>query len=319
MDLPSKLCHSWSCVSSETSALFLSAFCFVNYFHIFFISVNSYPGYAINYTFISVSCVMATMFFIGNARCFITNGRYIWRSIFRVRRLHHLAFIVSGVTVRTLWDIFFKNWRGELHKWHEWEGIYSGWDKITFKNFRVNFYAKFLLKVTRNIICRFYLLCKRTMEPTVLVELFGVVMIFCCEMIIALLNPYSQTDLTFFSTITQIFFYCGCAELVATKASEVSTKLYGSYWYNIEDEQLKKLLIIVLKRSQQSCYFSFGDYSPLSMETFARVCRCLTFCFFSSNIINFFVNRSAVLHSEVLTAFEHYFKAIIRGILIRFQ
>lgn len=111
------------------------------------------------------------------------------------------------------------------------------------------------------------------MEPTVAIELIAVILIICCEMIIALLNPYSQTGLTFFSSVSQIFFYCGCAEIVATKASEVSTKLYGSYWYKIEDEQLKKLLIIILNRGQQSCYFSVGDYSPLSMATFARVIR----------------------------------------------
>lgn len=105
----------------------------------------------------------------------------------------------------------------------------------------------------------------------VLVELLAVIAIVCCEMIISLINPYSQTILTFFSTLTQVFFHCGCAELVASKAAEVATKLYGSYWYDIEDEKLKKVLVLILNRSQQPCYFSIGKYLPLSMETFAKV------------------------------------------------
>lgn len=88
---------------------------------------------------------------------------------------------------------------------------------------------------------------------------------------IFLLNPFSQTALTFCSTVTQVFLYCVCGELVAFKAFEVSQKLYGSHWYDMQDEKMKKALIVALNRSQQPCYFSIGYYAPLSMETFATV------------------------------------------------
>lgn len=109
------------------------------------------------------------------------------------------------------------------------------------------------------------------MEPIVFIQIIVTILLTCCQMGIFLFNPFNQSMLTFCSTVTQIFLCCVCGELVATKAFEVSVNLYGSHWYDIADESLKKALVIVLNRSQQACYFAIGYYSPLSMETFASV------------------------------------------------
>lgn len=109
------------------------------------------------------------------------------------------------------------------------------------------------------------------MEPIIFLKMFNVLLLTCCQLGIFLLNPFNQTILTFTSTMFQIFVYSVCGELVAAKAFEVSMKLYGSQWYNMQDEGLKKALIVVLNRSQQACYFSIGSYAPLSIGTFTTV------------------------------------------------
>lgn len=129
------------------------------------------------------------------------------------------------------------------------------------------------------------------MEPTVFISLLSAIMLNCCQMCIFLLNPLNQTILAFSSTVTQILLYCMCGELVATKAFEVSEKIYGSHWYNMQDEKLKKTLVLLLNRSQQPCYFSIGNYSPLSMEIFGRVRIIKTHLTFENNQPTFLIFR----------------------------
>lgn len=128
-----------------------------------------------------------------------------------------------------------------------------------------------------NIIClfRFFTLCKNTMEPVVFIQVMIVLLVTCCQMGIFFLNPFNQNMISFCSTVVQILLYCVCGELVATKAFEVSQRTYASRWYDINDQKLKKSLIMVINQGQQPCFFSIGNYSPLSMETFAMVSRHL--------------------------------------------
>lgn len=109
------------------------------------------------------------------------------------------------------------------------------------------------------------------MEPTVFTQLFIVAMLLCIQTGILFINPFSQTIFISVAIVTQVFLYCVCGEMIAIKAYEVSLKLYESHWYDLRDEEMKKMLVMVLCRSQQPCYFSVGDYLPLSMETFGRV------------------------------------------------
>lgn len=109
------------------------------------------------------------------------------------------------------------------------------------------------------------------MTPLVFIECSTVIILICIQMFLILVNPFNQAYLSFIGTIAQVFLYCAIGELISIKAFDVSTKLYCSRWYNVRDEKLKKMLIVVLNRSQNPTYFALGDLFPFCMETFSMI------------------------------------------------
>lgn len=131
-------------------------------------------------------------------------------------------------------------------------------------------YLKFCADLHEKTI-QLHALCRNTFEPVVALELSSLVIVLGFEMIIILVNPFNSLYSLCISSITEAFVYCVCGELVTTKAAEVTTKIYDSNWYNINDIKTKKALIFIMLRSQQSFDFDVMNYTLASMETFGNV------------------------------------------------
>uniref|UniRef100_A0A336KY39 CSON001378 protein n=1 Tax=Culicoides sonorensis TaxID=179676 RepID=A0A336KY39_CULSO len=206
------------------------------------VSIDSYPGYSINYCFISCNCFLATIFLIGF-------------DVYIILLSLHLAsrFELCGCYFESVGK--------------------SDIDQLEFIKNGINLHSETL---------ELYNLCQNIMEPIVFIQMSSIIVKICCEMIIVLVNPFNQGYMTFLASIAQLFCYCVCGEIVSTKASAVATKVCDSMWYNLKDTETKKLLITVIHRSQKNCFFAIANYSPLTMETFAKI---LSITFKSFNFV----------------------------------
>uniref|UniRef100_A0A336M597 Odorant receptor n=1 Tax=Culicoides sonorensis TaxID=179676 RepID=A0A336M597_CULSO len=114
-------------------------------------------------------------------------------------------------------------------------------------------------------------MCQDFMEPIILVEAGGIGFLISVQMFLLLVNPLNPAILSFFGSVTQVFLYCVVGELIAYKAFDVSMQLYCSKWYNLKDNRLKKMLIVVLNRTQEPCYYCLGNLLPFGMITFGNI------------------------------------------------
>lgn len=91
-------------------------------------------------------------------------------------------------------------------------------------------------------------------------------------LLVLLNDPYNQA---YYAGLVVLFvqtsLYCFCGELVATKAEDVAMAIYCSKWYEIRNIEDRKLLITVLARAQEPCYFDVGGLAPFNMETLTNV------------------------------------------------
>ncbi|CAH1373726.1 unnamed protein product, partial [Tenebrio molitor] len=93
----------------------------------------------------------------------------------------------------------------------------------------------------------------------------------------------------FFLIMIQTAFYCIPMELTVNAASRVADAIYTSQWYEINVNELKKCLVIILIRTQKAIIFSGYGIIYINLQTFVVICKT-TFTFFT------YLNSAKVKH-----------------------
>ncbi|XP_063705872.1 odorant receptor 22c-like [Culicoides brevitarsis] len=107
-------------------------------------------------------------------------------------------------------------------------------------------------------------------EWIVALQIYANVFIMACGLVICLINPWNSYYLVTAANTTQAFLFCAFGEMVALKSAGVSDAIYSSKWYDIDDIHTKKILVLVMTRSQQPFFFNFKGRN-LSLETFTSI------------------------------------------------
>ncbi|KAK9744747.1 7tm Odorant receptor [Popillia japonica] len=95
--------------------------------------------------------------------------------------------------------------------------------------------------------------------------------------------PLQIIAIVFF--IVQFGLYTFPAEEVAFEFLDISNAIYASKWYRNEVE-VQRLILYVMRRSQQQKYFTGAGLIDISVETFDSVLRkALSFCAIFKNLL----------------------------------
>lgn len=97
--------------------------------------------------------------------------------------------------------------------------------------------------------------------------------IICSILFRISLNSY-QIPILFFGLIinfNKIFLQCFFGQFLNDLTLEVSNGIFYSDWFDIEDEKVKKLIIVAIKRSQKSDGFKILKFMNVNMEQFVVV------------------------------------------------
>ncbi|XP_063709208.1 odorant receptor 22c-like [Culicoides brevitarsis] len=111
---------------------------------------------------------------------------------------------------------------------------------------------------------------QETVEYVIGLQVYCMATIMAANGILTLINPWNSYYLMMISTILEAFLYCLSAEVIAFKAAEVADKIYNAKWYEIDDIRTKKMLVLVMARSQQPFYLNFKGRA-LSLEAFTNI------------------------------------------------
>nr|AOG12959.1 odorant receptor [Eogystia hippophaecolus] len=70
--------------------------------------------------------------------------------------------------------------------------------------------------------------------------------------------------------LSQIFLLCYFGDLLLRSSTEISGAIYNCQWYNT-DIQMKKDLLLVLKRSQKPCKLTAANFADLNLRAFTTI------------------------------------------------
>ncbi|KAK9298106.1 hypothetical protein QLX08_008431 [Tetragonisca angustula] len=113
-----------------------------------------------------------------------------------------------------------------------------------------------------------------------LMQLLCNTLIICCIgfLIIVALNLHMNIEeliniLLFYIAITlEAFVFSYAGEYLSNKSLSISTSAYGSSWYLL-DPRDRRIIILLMIRSQRQLTITAGKFMDLSMQTFANIIR----------------------------------------------
>ncbi|KAL7041062.1 hypothetical protein ACKWTF_000609 [Chironomus riparius] len=73
------------------------------------------------------------------------------------------------------------------------------------------------------------------------------------------------------SAFVVVFMYCYFGEKLITQSESIALSIYDSNWYEIDDIEMKKLLLLIIVRSQKGCTLSGYGFVTLSIDTYSLV------------------------------------------------
>ncbi|CAD6240463.1 GSCOCT00014162001.2-RA-CDS [Cotesia congregata] len=86
-------------------------------------------------------------------------------------------------------------------------------------------------------------------------------------------NPeFAPTAFYFTCMLTQIFFICFASTECNLKSSEVAAAIYQSDWYNLNVDNQKSLLLIMM-RSQKTLKFTAGHFVDVSLNSYNQLVK----------------------------------------------
>ena len=77
------------------------------------------------------------------------------------------------------------------------------------------------------------------------------------------------------TSIVQVYLYCYFGEKLILESNGVGEKVLASNWNDIEDNRVKKSILMIVFRSQRACKLSGYGFVSLSVETFSNVSEIL--------------------------------------------
>ncbi|KAL7036895.1 hypothetical protein ACKWTF_008984 [Chironomus riparius] len=82
-----------------------------------------------------------------------------------------------------------------------------------------------------------------------------------------------SASLNALSSIINVFVNCYFGEKLITESESIAISIYDSDWYEIDDKEAKRLIQLVLMRSQKACTLSGYGFVTLSIDSFAIVLK----------------------------------------------
>nr|XP_031840314.1 odorant receptor 22c-like [Nomia melanderi] len=70
----------------------------------------------------------------------------------------------------------------------------------------------------------------------------------------------------------EIYIYCFAGEYLNVKSQMIIDAAYQMAWYNLQPTLSRQMILLIL-RSQKGLPLTFGKFSPLSLESFAKIMK----------------------------------------------
>ncbi|CAH1373725.1 unnamed protein product, partial [Tenebrio molitor] len=84
----------------------------------------------------------------------------------------------------------------------------------------------------------------------------------------------------FLLLVSDTAFYCIPMELAVNAASRVADAIYTSQWYEMNNNEFRKCLVVILIKAQKAIIFSGYGIVYINLQTFVVICKT-TFSFFT--------------------------------------